>query len=111
MEVSYGRHFATSGLPRRERRWASGRARIPAVRAPSSWTATGGGRGPATCPRPAGHQAGADIVRTIVTEAARLGLDGLTLYSFSIENWRRPGRKCSALMHLYADTSSASGRR
>lgn len=55
-------------------------------------------------PRPAGHQQGAVTVRTIVSEAARLGLSALTLYSFSIENWRRPRDEVNALMHLYADT-------
>lgn len=54
-------------------------------------------------PRTAGHEQGAKVVRKIVTEAARLGLDALTLYSFSIENWRRPKEEVSALMHLYAD--------
>jgi len=53
--------------------------------------------------RSAGHQAGAKIVRRIVTEAARLGLDALTLYSFSIENWARPAEEVSTLMHLYAE--------
>ncbi|MFB3890435.1 MAG: isoprenyl transferase [Phycisphaerae bacterium] len=55
-------------------------------------------------PRPAGHEQGAATVRTIVSEAARLGLSALTLYSFSIENWRRPRDEVNALMHLYADT-------
>ena len=54
-------------------------------------------------PRPMGHQEGAKVVRRIVTEAARLGLDALTLYSFSIENWSRPADEISALMHLYAE--------
>jgi undecaprenyl diphosphate synthase len=54
-------------------------------------------------PRVAGHEQGAKVVRRIVTEAARLGLEALTLYSFSIENWRRPADEVSALMHLYAD--------
>ena len=54
-------------------------------------------------PRSAGHEAGARVVRKIVTEAARLGLDALTLYSFSIENWRRPTDEVNVLMHLYAE--------
>jgi undecaprenyl diphosphate synthase len=54
-------------------------------------------------PRPAGHQEGAKAVRRIVTEAARLGLEALTLYSFSIENWSRPADEVNALMHLYAE--------
>jgi undecaprenyl diphosphate synthase len=54
-------------------------------------------------PRPAGHRAGGKAVRKIVTEAARLGLDALTLYSFSIENWSRPADEVNALMQLYAE--------
>jgi len=54
-------------------------------------------------PRSAGHEAGAGVVPRIVTEAARLGLEALTLYSFSIENWNRPAEEVAALMHLYAE--------
>ncbi len=54
-------------------------------------------------PRPAGHAEGARMVRRIVSEAARLGLEALTLYSFSIENWSRPREEVNALMHLYAE--------
>jgi len=54
-------------------------------------------------PREFGHDAGAKVVRKIVTESARLGLKGLTLYSFSIENWSRPSQEVNALMHLYAE--------
>jgi len=54
-------------------------------------------------PRSAGHEAGADNVRRIVTEATRIGLDALTLYSFSIENWSRPEDEVTGLMHLYAE--------
>ena len=50
--------------------------------------------------RVAGHRAGAKAVRTIVTECARLGLDALTLYSFSMENWKRPVAEVDALMEL-----------
>ena len=54
-------------------------------------------------PRTAGHEAGAKVVRRIVTEAAQLGLDVLTLFSFSIENWGRPADEIKALMRLYAE--------
>ncbi|MCL2701606.1 MAG: polyprenyl diphosphate synthase [Phycisphaerae bacterium] len=54
-------------------------------------------------PRSAGHQAGADVVEQIVTAAAELGLDALTLYSFSVENWRRPKEEVQMLMYLYAE--------
>lgn len=53
--------------------------------------------------RSAGHRAGARNVRRIVTEAARLGLEALTIYSFSIENWSRPVDEVNTLMHLYAE--------
>jgi undecaprenyl diphosphate synthase len=48
-----------------------------------------------------GHEAGAQNVQEIVTRCARLGLDYLTLYSFSTENWRRPVEEISCLMKLY----------
>jgi undecaprenyl diphosphate synthase len=53
-----------------------------------------------------GHQQGAVTVRNIVTEAARLrkshgGPDYLTLYSFSLENWKRPIEEVSFLMDMY----------
>ncbi len=54
-------------------------------------------------PRQVGHSQGAKVVRRIVREAARLGLEALTLYSFSLENWRRPPEEVSALMRLYAE--------
>ncbi len=54
-------------------------------------------------PRPVGHVEGAKIVRRIVTEGARLGLEALTLYAFSFENWRRPKDEVDGLMHLYIE--------
>ena len=53
-------------------------------------------------PRPFGHEEGARTVWKIVIESARLGLDALSLYSFSIENWNRPKEEVDALMQLYA---------
>ena len=53
-------------------------------------------------PRLEGHRRGAEAVRTIVTECARLGIECLTLYSFSIENWKRPPAEVEGLMALYA---------
>jgi undecaprenyl diphosphate synthase len=54
-------------------------------------------------PRFAGHRAGAKTVRTVVEECARLGLQQLTLYSFSTENWNRPAEEVSLLMDLYVE--------
>ena len=50
--------------------------------------------------RTAGHEAGAKSIRTITTECARLGLERLTLYAFSHENWRRPRTEVAFLMRL-----------
>ena len=51
-------------------------------------------------PRSYGHQAGVDTVRRITSEATRLGIKFLTLYTFSTENWNRPADEVSALMGL-----------
>ncbi|HBL15364.1 MAG TPA: isoprenyl transferase [Elusimicrobia bacterium] len=53
-------------------------------------------------PRVAGHKAGVDSVRETVKSAGALGLEILTLYSFSTENWLRPKDEVSELMHLLA---------
>ncbi len=53
-------------------------------------------------PRIEGHRHGSEAVREIVTQCARLGLECLTLYSFSIENWKRPRDEVEGLMELYA---------
>ncbi|MGE3173564.1 MAG: polyprenyl diphosphate synthase [Planctomycetota bacterium] len=47
-----------------------------------------------------GHEKGTDAVRTTVTECARLGVEALTLYAFSEENWARPPREVRLLMGL-----------
>lgn len=47
-----------------------------------------------------GHQAGAETVHVIAEEAARLGVQFLTLYTFSTENWNRPSNEVAALMSL-----------
>jgi undecaprenyl diphosphate synthase len=51
-------------------------------------------------PRVEGHRAGIDAVRDSVETAARLGIDVLTLYAFSIENWKRPPTEVGTLMRL-----------
>ncbi len=51
-------------------------------------------------PRVAGHRAGAEAVRSTVESSARLGLECLTLYAFSTENWKRPRLEVTALMGL-----------
>ena len=51
-------------------------------------------------PRVAGHKAGVEAVRTIVRAAAEMGLEAMTLYAFSSENWKRPEDEVSDLMGL-----------
>ncbi len=51
-------------------------------------------------PRVEGHRAGIQAVRDTLETAARLGLDVLTLYAFSMENWKRPAVEVSTLMLL-----------
>ena len=51
-------------------------------------------------PRIAGHRAGVEAVRAAVDTGARLGLEALTLYAFSTENWKRPRYEIDALMRM-----------
>ena len=51
-------------------------------------------------PRVEGHRAGIESVREIVESSARLGIQVLTLYAFSVENWKRPPTEVSTLMTL-----------
>jgi undecaprenyl diphosphate synthase len=51
-------------------------------------------------PRVEGHRAGIDSVRDVVETSARLGIEVLTLYAFSLENWKRPRAEVNTLMML-----------
>ena len=51
-------------------------------------------------PRVEGHRAGIDSVRDVVETSARLGIGVLTLYAFSMENWKRPRTEVNMLMML-----------
>ena len=51
-------------------------------------------------PRKAGHAAGAETFRTVATFAKELGLDYLTVYAFSTENWKRPDDEVNAIIGL-----------
>jgi undecaprenyl diphosphate synthase len=51
-------------------------------------------------PRVEGHRAGIDSVRDVVETSARVGIEVLTLYAFSMENWKRPPGEVSTLMTL-----------
>ena len=52
-------------------------------------------------PRVEGHSEGGKTVETIALRCVDFGIESLTLYSFSIENWKRPQYEINALMHLY----------
>ncbi len=52
-------------------------------------------------PRVEGHRQGGKTVEKIAQCCVDFGIESLTLYSFSIENWKRPQGEVSALMHLY----------
>src|SRR5579864_957036 len=51
-------------------------------------------------PRAAGHRAGVEAVRTTVETCTRLGIQALTLYAFSVENWKRPRAEVDTLWRL-----------
>ena len=52
-------------------------------------------------PRVAGHRAGVEVVRQLVQACGELGIEALTLFAFSSENWRRPAREVGFLMELF----------
>src|SRR5205807_2111837 len=49
----------------------------------------------------AGHEAGADIVKARLRDAVELGIDELTVYSFSTENWSRDDAEVAGLMEMF----------
>jgi undecaprenyl diphosphate synthase len=51
-------------------------------------------------PRLKGHQAGAETLRSIIEESIAIGVQYLTVYAFSTENWKRPAEEVSGLMSL-----------
>ena len=55
-------------------------------------------------PRAAGHREGVNSVREIVKACGELGIEVLTLYTFSKENWNRPKDEVTALMRLLLHT-------
>jgi undecaprenyl diphosphate synthase len=54
-------------------------------------------------PRVAGHRAGAKAVRELIAASIELGIEYLTIYSFSSENWSRPADEVSGLMRLFVE--------
>jgi len=55
-------------------------------------------------PRASGHKAGLVPVRMAIQECARAGVEALTLFAFSSENWNRPADEVSSLMSLFVDS-------
>jgi undecaprenyl diphosphate synthase len=53
--------------------------------------------------RAAGHKAGLDPVRMCIEECSRRGVEALTLFAFSSENWRRPADEVGSLMNLFVE--------
>lgn len=62
-------------------------------------------------PRPAGHREGVRAVRRVVQACQERGVEVLTLFAFSSENWRRPQREVSLLMDLFLTTLRREIRR
>jgi len=54
-------------------------------------------------PRVEGHRVGSEAVRAVTRQARKLGLEALTLYAFSVQNWARPDDEVTALMQLLAE--------
>jgi len=54
-------------------------------------------------PRVMGHRQGAKIIERIALFCVDLGIESLTLYSFSTENWKRPKSEINALMHIHSE--------
>lgn len=62
-------------------------------------------------PRTAGHREGAKAVRRVVQACAERGIEALTLFAFSSENWSRPRREVEILMNLFVSTLRGEIRR
>jgi undecaprenyl diphosphate synthase len=56
-------------------------------------------------PRAAGHRAGVSVLTPLLETAGHAGVDTLTLYAFSTENWGRPEKEVSTLMKLFLETA------
>jgi undecaprenyl diphosphate synthase len=62
-------------------------------------------------PRTAGHKAGVESVRAVIEESVRSGVQALTLFAFSSENWRRPKSEVSLLLELFLTALQREVRR
>ena len=93
--------LAVVGAGSPKRRWRD-RSTSTGCRAHIAVIMDGNGRWAAQrhLPRVEGHRAGIESVRDVVEGSARLGIKVLTLYAFSVENWKRPVTEVSTLMML-----------
>ena len=62
-------------------------------------------------PRIAGHNKGVNSVEEVVEGCAEIGINNLTIYTFSEENWKRPQSEVAALMHLLVSTLNKKLKR
>jgi undecaprenyl diphosphate synthase len=62
-------------------------------------------------PRPVGHRAGVESVRTIVEECVKQGIAVLTLFAFSSENWQRPKTEVGLIMELFMTALQQEAKR
>ncbi|HSH96715.1 MAG TPA: isoprenyl transferase [Methyloradius sp.] len=62
-------------------------------------------------PRIAGHKRGVDTVRELVKQCATIGVNYLTLFAFSSENWRRPAEEVSFLMGLFMEALNSEVKK
>jgi len=62
-------------------------------------------------PRAAGHKAGVSSTRKIVENCAKKGVQALTIFAFSSENWNRPASEVSSLMSLFVTTITAEVKK
>jgi len=62
-------------------------------------------------PRAAGHKAGVGATRKIVENCAKKGIEALTIFAFSSENWNRPEAEVSSLMSLFVSTITAEVKK
>ena len=62
-------------------------------------------------PRPAGHSAGVSSVQKVVERCIAQGIEVLTLFAFSSENWRRPAQEVSLLMDLFIASLEREGQK
>lgn len=62
-------------------------------------------------PGVAGHKAGVDAVRAVIEVCAESGVEVLTLFAFSSENWQRPAEEVGALMELFLSALRREARR